>query len=398
MRHPFTRLVAAQAVNRFGDGFFSIGVSWIIYVHTGSVLPLGFLWAGYMMIVGSVQSALAPLVDRWDRRQVILLVNLIRAAIVGTPLLLHALDAYRVFELYPAFVLLGLVGIPQRSAVSAMVPALVEKEHLVAANARLQGVSDAMYLIGPAAAGVVLAVLGALSGLAIDGISFLVAASLVLTLPSVRADPSATREGYGAALRGGARRIWEDRRLRWLATLAILVQFTDVAFIVLLVPLVRTVLHGTTLGVGLLEASLSGGTIMGAWLMARRSARIPPARRWSGVVVFCLATAGIAVIPALAWALLTQVAGGVAESIYRVEWEATFQAEVESQHLGGVFMWQAGAQRAGAALGALATAAVAFWFGISAGFLVVGGVGAVLALLVLRALSIVSAPAEVPHP
>ncbi len=390
MRDPFNRLVLAQAVNRFGDGFFSIGASWIIYVHTHSVLPLGFLWAGYMLLVGGLQSALAPLVDHWDRRRVLLVVNLLRAGIVATPLVLHAAGAYRVFELYPAFVLLGLVGIPQQSAINAMVPALVGEAGLVQANARMQGVTDAMYLIGPAAAGMVLAVLGALSGLAIDGATFLVAASLILALPSIRAVHEGEREVYGAALRNGARLIWDDQRLRWLASLRILVQFTDVAFIVLSVPLVRTVLHGTTRGVGFLEASLAGGTILGAWIMARASSRIRPDARWAGVVVFCAATAGIAVIPVLAWAVFTQIVGGVAESIYRVEWGATFQAEVESRHLGGVFMWQAGAQRAAAAFGALAAAAVALWLGISAGFLLLGGVGAVLALLVLRALRAVA--------
>ena len=386
MRDAWHRLILAQAVNRFGDGFFSIGVSWIIYTHTHSVLPLGFLWAGYLLLVGGLQSALSPLVDALDRRAVLVVLNLLCAVIVVTPVVLGAFGLYRVFELYPAFVLLGIVAIPQQSAVSAIVPALVPEDHLVAANARLQGVMESMYLLGPAVAGFALAAFGALSGLAIDGATFLIAAVLLMTLPPVRAEGHDPGQLYRHALLEGARTIWDDRRLRLLAALAILVQFTDVAFIVLSVPLVRTVLQGTTRGVGLLEASLSGGYILGAWLIGRFASRIRRESRWALVVVFCLATAGIAVVPRLAWALFTQVVGGVADSIFQVEWEATFQGAVEDRQRGRVFMWQAGAQRTAGGFGAIVAGLVAFGLGIPAAFATLGLLGAVLSAWVLATL------------
>ncbi len=387
MGTAFSRLVWAAAINRFGDGFFSIGVSWLIYTHTHSVLPLGLLWAGYYLVVGVLQSALAPLVDATDRRQLLVRVNLLRGAIVLAPAVLGVFGLYRVFELYPAFVLLGIAGIPARSAASAMIPALVGEGRLVAANARFAGVTEAMYLVGPAAAGLVLAALGARSGLVIDGASFVAAAVLLGSLPPTRSKPSVGEEAYWPALWSGARTVWSDRRLRLLAALSILVQFTDVAFIVLSVPLVRSVLDGTTRGVGFLEASLSGGYLLGAFLMGRAARSIPTTLRFRLVLLFCLATAGIVLIPALWWAFATQVVGGVADAIFQVEWQATFQASVAESHLGRVFMWQAGAQMGAAAVGALLAAGIALAFGIPAGFAVIGGLGAVLAAVVLRRLT-----------
>ncbi len=387
MGRAFNRLLWAEAINRFGDGFFSIGVSWIIYTHTHSVLPLGFLWAGYMLVVGGLQSALAPVADAADRRKLLVGVNVARGAIVLAPAVLGLFGLYRVFELYPAFVLLGIAGLPARSAVSAMTPALVPEGQLVTANARLQGVSEAMYLIGPAVAGLVLYTLGARSGLLIDGGSFVVAAALIETLPPLGQGRSAGDEPYWASWAGGARAVFSNRRLWLLAALAVLAQFTDVAFIVLSVPLVRSVLDGTTRGVGFLEASLSGGYLVGAFLMDRAARRIHPGLRGRLVLVFCLATAGIALIPALWWALLTQAVGGIADAIFQVEWQATFQAGVEERRLGGVFMWQAGAQSAAAAVGALLAAGMAVAAGIPAAFAVIGLLGAVLAAVVLMALA-----------
>ncbi len=91
---PFTRIVLAQAINRFGDGFFTIGISWLIYSATGSVLPLGILWGSYMMVAGALQTVTAPLVDRLDRRALTVGLNLVRAAVVAAPVALAAVHRF----------------------------------------------------------------------------------------------------------------------------------------------------------------------------------------------------------------------------------------------------------------------------------------------------------------
>ena len=102
---PFAHIVLAQAINRFG-----IGVSWLISSATGSVLPLGILWGGYMMVAGALQTVAAPLVDRLDRRALTVGLNLVRAVVVVAPVALAAVHRFSTWELCPVFVGLGVLG------------------------------------------------------------------------------------------------------------------------------------------------------------------------------------------------------------------------------------------------------------------------------------------------
>ncbi len=376
---PFARIVWAQAINRFGDGFFTIGISWLIYSSTGSVLPLGILWGSYMMVAGALQTVAAPLVDRWDRRALTVGLNLVRAGVVATPVVLAAAHRFSTWELYPVFVVLGVLGLPYNPAVRAMIPQVVPTERLLAANARLQGVMETMYVLGPAVAGVTIAAFGPLTGLGLDAVSFLAAALLMATVPGLSRPVPAPSTSYVTAMWHGGRVMWRDALLRRLALLAVVVQVTDAAFIVLSVPLVRSVLHGTTRGVGFLEASLSLGVIVGAVAVNQPRLRFLRRVRWALVLLFCLATGLIAVVPMLAWALMTQVAAGLADSVFMVEWETHFQSAVDHQDLGRVLMFHGGFTRAAQALGAFAAAGLALWVGIGGAFLYVGLAGMAMA-------------------
>jgi MFS family permease len=387
MRDPFTRLVLSQAVSRFGDGFFSIGVMWLIFTHTHSILVLGVLSGSYMLLMAVLTAVIAPLVDRLERRALTATVNVVSALIVLVPPALALVGMYHLWELYPAFFLVGAVSSPNGSAVSAMVPGLVGTDDLHAANARIQGTTEAMYLVGPAVGGVFLAYFGALSGLVVDGATFLVAAALLASLPRVARSAAASVERYWDSLRLGAQVLWQESRLRRLAALSILVAFTDAAFIVLSVPLVRVTLHGTTAGVGFLEGSLSAGFIVGAILVRRRTLQAWPWLRLGLVVLFCLSTAAIGLVPLLVWALGTQAVAGVAVAVFDVEWQAAFQLGVDDERLGRAFMWQRAAARVAGAVGAVVVALLAVALGVAAAFLVLGVVGAVLAVGILRRLN-----------
>jgi len=156
---------------------------------------------------------------------------------------------------------------------------------------------------------------------------------------------------------------------------------------VLSVPLVVSVLHGTTAGVGFLEGSLSAGFLLGAWWVRRGALRHWPMARWALVIVFCVATGVIALIPLLLWALLTQVVAGVASAVFQVEWDAAFQSGVPSEELGRVLMWQRGAARLASVAAAVLLALVAARVGVPMAFLALGILGAGIAVWVLANLA-----------
>lgn len=380
----YLKLLLAQAITRFGDGFFSIGVSWLVYVSTGSALPLGALWGGYLMLAGTVQTLVAPITDRMDRRRLTVGINLLRASLVGTPAILAHWHLYHTWQLYPVFVLSGLIWVPYRAAMSSMLPEVVPPDRLLEANARIQGATEIMYIVGPTVGGFTLAVFGALSGLLVDAAALLAAACLLMTLAYHGSPAGKAREPDRQSIWWGIRQWWGEPLLRRLGLMAAVVQLTDVAFIVLSVPLVRSVLHGNTSGVGLLEASLSVGFLGGTWMVGRSS--FARRFRWRLPLIFCLATAAIGVIPLLAWALFTQVVAGIAGAIFEVEWNTHFQRTVENQGLARVLMAQQSFTRGVQSVGAVVVALLAVWIGVVGAFVALGLAGAALVIRVARGL------------
>lgn len=135
----FTRLFAANAVSNVGDG---------VAVAAGPLL-LASLTSDPALIATALFAQQLPwlrfslpagvLVDRWDRRRIVVVVNLVRALVIGGLAVGVATGDAAVATVYAASFLLGTMETLADNAVSRMVPALVAPAHLARANARLMG-------------------------------------------------------------------------------------------------------------------------------------------------------------------------------------------------------------------------------------------------------------------
>ncbi|TWP46875.1 MFS transporter [Lentzea tibetensis] len=378
----FRTLWTASLFSIAGDQLARVALSILVFDRTHSAAWTALTYALTMLpnLVSGV--LLSGLADRFPRRTVMVVSDLVRAGLVGlmavpgTPLVLVA----------SLLVLVQLAEPPFAAAQGALLPEVLgeryedgQSVHLVTHQAGL--------LAGFAGGGVVVALLGTSGALAVDAATF--AVSAVLLRFGLKARP-APREvsrtdwaQWWGQIRAGASLVWTDRQLRVLMLLGWLALFSVVPE-GLAAPYADEIGVGAA-AVGLLLAADPAGMIVGAFAL-----RFLPSRaRWLGVlaVFTSLPLLGYLASPSLVPALVLLALSGAA-SAYQITAGATFvqlvPPERRGQALGFARSGLIAAQGIGVALGGV----VASWTGSAAVTIAVAGAaGTVLALAAAAAWS-----------
>lgn len=175
----FRLLWLGQGISLFGDQFYLVALPWLTLRLTGSGLALGavlMVAAGARAIFQLVGGALS---DRFSPRTLMLISNIVRAAVTAATTAVVLADVTQLWHLYLLSVIFGLVDAFFFPAYMAVVPRLVISEQLTAGNALLRGTARFMGLLGPVIAGVVISTQSLGMAFAIDTATFVFAAATV---------------------------------------------------------------------------------------------------------------------------------------------------------------------------------------------------------------------------
>lgn len=279
--HPYVRLALdprfsafwiGQTVSLFGDRLNQVALAVLVFAATDSPLAtsLVFLTASApYLFLGPVAG---PFVDRWDQKALMVVSDLLRAALV---LLLPLAAAINLWLVFPIIFLVTVVSVFFRPAKSAVVPRLVERNDLMAANSATWIGETVADIVGYPLAGLFVAFLGAELPLAFwaDAATYLVSAILIggLVIPPV-ARAAAPVVG-GAVRRFRADLVEGFRFLRGQPTLfqntivSTIAQVSLGALIALTVVYAKDVLDGTLIAYPAnytaIEAAIGVGNLLG---------------------------------------------------------------------------------------------------------------------------------------
>lgn len=181
LRPQYRSLWLAQVISLTGDWFNTIASVIIVNRYAASGLAVGGLFIARALppfLLGPVAGVVA---DRFDRRKVLVLSDVLRAAIVLCFLLINGPED--LWLLYVLTVLQFSVSAFFEPARAALVPALVESDELLTANTLASITWSAMLTLGGAIGGLTASLFGVSVSLVVDALSFLVSAVLVLSIP-----------------------------------------------------------------------------------------------------------------------------------------------------------------------------------------------------------------------
>ena len=261
----FARLLAANLITGVGSWFNTVAVLALLLQYTGSGLAVGAVLALRTfprLIVGPVAGVLA---DRFSRKAILIATDLASAGFALSFLLVTTPD--RVWIVYAGSLLLVLSGILNAPPRSAVIPALVLPENLLAANALNGAVEGSVMLAGAVLGGVASGAFGPRVAFVLNALSFLLSAALVasIRIPGVAAGAKKARAALaelGSVLRAAP-------LLRAILLLAVLWPLGGGILTVLVSVYAVDVVHAGNVGVGLLYGAIGVGLLLGAWLSRR---------------------------------------------------------------------------------------------------------------------------------
>jgi len=322
----------AQALSVAGDRLALVALTVLVFDHTHSPLLTAAAYAAGFLpwVVGGVLFGSAA--DRWPRREVMVGCDLARAALVAV-MVVPGVPLPALVALLAAVTSLAS---PFEAARSSLLPDILEGDRYPVGLAVVQTTFRSAMVLGYAAGGIAVAVIGSRSALALDAATF--AASAALVRWGIRARPAAARRtarSLGAEIAAGVRLVVTDRALRTLMLLGWLVAFYAVPEAV--AAPYASELGGGAAAIGLILAASAFGYVVAAPVFMRLVA--PPQRlRTMGplavatcaVLTLCLARPPLAVV-------LVILAVSGACGVYQIAANAAFMTRVPAAQRGQAF-------------------------------------------------------------
>ncbi|HLN64865.1 MAG TPA: MFS transporter [Symbiobacteriaceae bacterium] len=355
-RRNLWTLTLSNAVSRFGDHFQLLAVTSLTYGLTGSPLA-----AALQMAVNKVPWILLArwagrTADRHDPRRTLALVHLAQAVLTLLYIQFHHVGAILALNLLVSVG--GAFAVPARAA---LLPRLVGRENLLAANARQATVRGAVELLGPVAAGFLLSRVGVDWSFAFNAATFLVPAAAALFLLDP-VEPMAVRASDGGGGQAGAEEevsVWAFLRTRpdllrlLLATVCFGLGLWGVN--ALFYPYVVDVLHRGPEVFGWSLSAYFGASLLAGMLMERWGSHLRrPAFLLGGFLACTLIWLSYTVIGSVALMLVLSVLDGVVFTLANILFAARIQEEAPAGSVGRLSATVGACEEAASMAGTLA--------------------------------------------
>jgi MFS family permease len=317
----------AQTLSAAGDSFAYIAVPLLVLRATGSVAQMGLLTgvAGAASVGAGIGAGL--LVDRVDRRTLLICCDLARMVLYGLIPLAWAFGP-QVWLLYLVLPACEAIGMVFNVTYVTAVRNLVDADRITEANGLLFASAAAVGVAGPLLAGLVAGLLGPAAAIGFDAASFALSAGGAFLIRLRGQDrPQAPRERPWQEFIAGARFLWRHPVLRSLTTVLSCYVFLTFGLTNVLIYDLRHDLHQSYAVVGVVLAVAAVGTVAGSMLAARLRRKIGFGASWiapvaaSGVAIACIGvTRAIPLIAVLAAIYLgCESVGGVCSMSLRQE-------------------------------------------------------------------------------
>ncbi len=339
----FTLLWLGQSVSQLGTGAGFIGLLWWVQMTTGSALALGTLAMVQTLIAVALAPIAGALVDRLDRKGIIVATDVIRGV---TNLALGWLALTGQLTMTWVYVLASVNAVCNQffnPAIAAAIPLLVPNERLEQANSLNQVSINLVNIIGFSAGGVLVAFMGIPFLLLANGLSFLVSAfsELFITIPAlVREKQKLTFGLFGRDIKEGLVYVMDNKALFKIMQVAMVLNFFSAPIFILLPLFVASHMGAGSEVYGFLMAAQMAGAFTATMVMSTTS--IVKSNLWIvrwGISGLGLAVVGLVLAPANLWGVHIALFGamGVLNASVNVYFGTVLQRATKPEFMGKVF-------------------------------------------------------------
>jgi CRP-like cAMP-binding protein len=287
----FTLLWTAQLISTAGSALTSLAAGILIFRITGSALSVGLMLmatAAPSLLVGLVAGVF---VDRWNRKQIMIAADLLRASVV------FLIPLFVGFHIAWLYVLVALSsGITQffEPANESVLPEIASEPELAAANSLIGISSFGSTAIGFAASGLIASTMPIEWAFWLDAASFVVSAACIMLvrIGHIAAEEATSVAIVASNLVAGLRYLFSTAILRSLFIVAAAVSLAIGLWNTLLLPFAINALHATEFEYGLQEGLTSVGYVIGSLLLVNLADRLREGQ-WLALGYFAMGVVGV---------------------------------------------------------------------------------------------------------
>jgi MFS family permease len=356
-RHPYVRLAlngsfgalwAGQLISLFGDRVHQVAIAAIVFVVTDSPIAVALVFVAATLPNLLFGPIAGTLVDRWDHREVLVVSDILRAAVV---VIMPIAASININLVYPLAFLLTTISIFFRPARVAILPRLVREDELLTANSALWVGETMADVIGFPLAGLFVALVADAVSIAFwfDGATYLASALLLSTLiprpmpkqatPEVAGEPAPS--GFRAELVAGWRFLRNEPVLLANTLQAVVAQLTIGVLIGQTAVFAERVFGSQGFDwravYGFIEGSQGAGNLIGGFVIGLVGARLAKGRMIiAGYTVLGLLTTLMALSSNLGFVLAIAFGIGIANMVFIIPSQTLFQERTPVQLLGRV--------------------------------------------------------------
>jgi MFS family permease len=361
-QHPYVRLAlnssfsalwAGQLISVFGDRLHQVALVSVVYLATGSGLAAGLVFFAATLPNLLLGPIAGTLVDRWDRKEVLIVSDILRAAVV---LLIPLVAMINVLIVYPMVFAVTTISLFFRPARVAILPRIVDERDLLTANSALWVGETAADVFGYLPASLFVAGLGTAVPLAfwVDSATYL-ASAILLTAIAVRgitpaealaeaearaADPESSLRFLGQ-LKAGWRFLRSEATLRANSIQAVFAQFGIGIAIALTTPYAIEIAGASGLSwqavYGFLETGIGVGNLIGGFVVGLVGSRFGRGRMVIvGYVIWGLLLTLLALTGNVGVAIGLTVGQGIGNMIFLIPTQTLFQERTPPNLIGRV--------------------------------------------------------------
>ena len=397
LNHAGYRLYfTGQVLSQVGTWMQSVAQSWLVLQLTGSPLRLGListLQFAPMLFLSVFSGAVA---DRLPKRRLLIATQSVLAGQAIALAVLTWLGHVQYWHVAALALVLGIVNTMDNPTRQSLVSELVPRADVGNAVALSSAGFNSARIVGPAAAGLLIARFGIPVAFLLNGVSFVfvIAALLRLRLPAPAGRPRTTTmleevvEGLRYAL--------TTPRIRLALGVLLVISVFVFNFGVYVPLLARTVLHEEADGFGFLMAALGVGAVAGALTLgALRQARPSLSVTLAAAVLACLGILSLSLVRQFWTAVPVLFVTGYFAVLVTASSNATLQLSAPDALRGRVMSLYTLVFGGSVPLGALLVGVISEHWGVPTAFLAMGAAGLAGTLGLLLAASRPRPPTEV---
>jgi MFS family permease len=319
-----------ESVSMLGDQFYLIALPWLTLELTGSTLALGLVLmaaaiprAALMLVGGAVSDRIPP-------QQVMLVSSAARAILVGALAVLVWTDAIELWHLYLLGAAFGTADAFFQPAALALIPHVVPEDRLEASNALVTGSMAVTGMLGPALAGMTVAIAGSAFGFGIDALTFVFAVVTVASIARIGSRTAGTQavasQGTLGSIGQGLAYAFRDPRIRTVLLAVGVINFAVVGPFFVGLPALVDGFAGGPADYGIILSAWGAAALGGALVAGTLGSRIRIARLVPGTAAAMAAALILIAVAPNAWsAALAATPLGAAVGMLQVSGMAWLQ-------------------------------------------------------------------------